>query len=115
MGFILVVVSFYLFFLTFRDNAYLSPAVRIQHERGQVVVTTGLYRYVRHPMYATAIIFLVGSSLMLGSWFGLLVQLVLVVGLAFRAVKEERVLRDELPGYSEYMARVRRRFIPHVV
>ena len=114
VGAILLVISFYLFFLTFRENAYLSPAVRIQRERGQAVVSTGPYRYVRHPMYATAIIFLVGATLLLGSWLGLLVQLILVLGLAFRAVAEERVLREELPGYSEYMASVRWRFIPHV-
>jgi protein-S-isoprenylcysteine O-methyltransferase Ste14 len=113
-GAILLLVSFYLFFLTFRENAYLSPAVRLQAERGQTVVSTGPYRYVRHPMYATAIIFLVGTTLLLGSWYGLGPALILVVAIAFRAVQEERTLRAELPGYDEYMAQVRYRLIPYV-
>jgi protein-S-isoprenylcysteine O-methyltransferase Ste14 len=114
VGAILLLCSFYLFFLTFRENAYLSPAVRLQTERAQTVVSTGPYHYVRHPMYATATIFLVGATLLLGSWYGLLLVLVLVVGIALRAVQEERTLRAELPGYEEYMAQVKYRLIPHV-
>ncbi len=114
VGAILLLCSFYLFFLTFRENAYLSPAVRIQTEREQTVVSTGPYHYVRHPMYATATIFLVGTTLLLGSWYGLFLVLVLVVGIALRAVQEERTLRAELPGYEEYMTQVKYRLIPHV-
>jgi protein-S-isoprenylcysteine O-methyltransferase Ste14 len=110
----LLLCSFYLFFLTFRENSYLSPAVRIQTERGQTVVTTGPYHYVRHPMYAAAVVFIVGTSLLLGSWYGLLVGLVLAVGIAMRAVWEERTLRAELRGYDAYMAQVRYRIIPYV-
>src|SRR5262245_29475201 len=109
LGALLSVASFYLFFLTFRANAYLSPAVRVQVDRGQTVVTTGPYRYVRHPMYAGAAVFIVGTSLLLGSWYGLLVGLLIVVAVAFRAVGEERVLRTELPGYDDYAATVRYR------
>ena len=114
VGAMLLVVSFYLFFLTFRENPYLSPAVRVQTERGQTVITTGPYHYVRHPMYAAVIPFTVGTALLLGSWYGLLMGLIFVVGIAFRAVQEEGVLRAELPGYAEYMAQVKYRFIPHV-
>jgi protein-S-isoprenylcysteine O-methyltransferase Ste14 len=113
-GAILVLGSFYLFFLTFRENPYLSPVVRVQSERGQKVISTGPYRYVRHPMYAAAIVYMAGTALMLGSWYGLLMGLIFVVGIAFRAVREEGVLRAELPGYEEYMARVKYRFIPLV-
>jgi protein-S-isoprenylcysteine O-methyltransferase Ste14 len=114
LGALLLLGSFYLFFLTFRENAYLSPAVRLQSERGQRVVSTGPYQYVRHPMYATAIIFLVGTTFLLGSWYGFIPALVLIVGIAFRAVQEERTLRAELPGYEEYMAQVKYRLIPYV-
>jgi protein-S-isoprenylcysteine O-methyltransferase Ste14 len=114
VGALLLLCSFYFFFLVFRENSYLSPAVRVQTERGQTVVSTGPYQYVRHPMYAAAIIFLVGTTLLLGSWYGLLVGLIILVGIAFRAVQEERVLRTELPGYDEYMARVKYRLIPYV-
>jgi protein-S-isoprenylcysteine O-methyltransferase Ste14 len=114
IGALLLLWSFLLFFLTFRENAYLSPAVRLQTERGQTVVSTGPYQYVRHPMYATAIIFIVGTTLLLGSWYGLILGLILVVGVALRAVQEERTLRAELPGYDAYMAQVKYRFIPYV-
>jgi protein-S-isoprenylcysteine O-methyltransferase Ste14 len=113
-GAVLLLGSFYLFFLTFRENPYLSPAVRVQTERGQTVISTGPYRYVRHPMYATFIIFMVGTTLLLGSWYGLLLGLTLVIGIAFRAVQEERVLRAELPGYDRYIAKVKYRLIPYV-
>jgi protein-S-isoprenylcysteine O-methyltransferase Ste14 len=114
LGALLLLVSFYLFFLTFRANPYLSPAVRIQTERGQTVITTGPYRYVRHPMYVAAIIFMAGTSLLLGSWYGLLMGLFFTLAMAYRALQEERVLKAELPGYAEYMAKVKYRFLPHV-
>lgn len=114
VGALLLLVSFYLFSLPFRENPYLSPVVRVQAERGQTVITTGPYHYVRHPLYAAGIPFAAGAALLLGSWYGLLLGLVFVFGLAYRAVREERVLRDELPGYKEYMAQVKYRFIPHV-
>ena len=114
VGAILLLGSFELFFLTFRENAYLSPAVRVQAERGQTVVSTGPYQYVRHPMYATAIIFLVGTTLLLGSWYGLILGLIIAVAIAVRAVQEERTLRAELPGYDVYMAQVNYRLIPYI-
>lgn len=106
--------SFYLFFLTFRENSYLSPAVRIQTDRGQTVVSTGPYHVVRHPMYAAAASFIVGTALLLGSWYGLLLGLLLVVAVSIRAVQEERTLRAELRGYDEYMTRVKYRLVPYV-
>ena len=114
VGAIVLLCSFALLFLTFRENAYLSPVVRIQDERGHTVVSTGPYRHVRHPMYAAIVVFVVGTSLLLGSWSGVLVGSVFVVILAWRAVLEERTLRRELPGYAGYMAQVRYRLIPHV-
>jgi protein-S-isoprenylcysteine O-methyltransferase Ste14 len=113
-GLILLLCSFYLLFLTFRENSYLSPVVRVQQERGQVVVSTGLYAYVRHPMYAAIAVFTVGTALLLGSWYGVLVGMLLMVVLARRAVLEERTLRQALPGYGAYMAQVKHRLIPRV-
>lgn len=114
VGALLLITSFYFFFLTFRENSYLSPAVRIQAERGQTVITTGTYHYVRHPMYATAVIFLLGTTLLLGSWYGLLLAFLLVIAIAFRAVQEERTLRTELAGYADYLATVKYRLIPYI-
>jgi protein-S-isoprenylcysteine O-methyltransferase Ste14 len=114
IGAIVLLCSFYLLFLTFRENAYLSPVVRIQKERGHTVVSTGPYHYVRHPMYAAMLVFVVGTSLLLGSGYGLLLGLLFILVLAQRAVLEERALRTELQGYATYMAEVKYRLIPHV-
>ena len=114
VGALLVVGSFWLFFAVFRANSFLSPVVRVQGERGQTVVDTGPYAVVRHPMYAAVIPFALGTSLLLGSWWGLVPALALLLVMAWRAVQEERTLRAELPGYAEYAARVRYRLIPGV-
>ena len=114
LGALLLLVAFYLYFLVFRENAYLSPAVRIQRERGQSVISTGLYHYVRHPMYATTIIFMLGVALLLGSWYSLIPQLLLFIAIGFRAVQEERTLQAELSGYTEYQSQVKYRFIPYI-
>ncbi len=114
VGAIILLCSFYLFFLTFRENPYLSPAVRIQKERGQTVISTGPYHYVRHPMYSAFIPFVFGTALLLGSWHGVLLGPIHVVIVARRAVLEERTLRKELKGYDIYLVRVKYRLIPHV-
>lgn len=114
VGAVVLIASFYLFYLTYRENAFLSPAVRVQTDREQTVVTRGPYGVVRHPMYATAVILFIGTSLLLGSWIGLAWALPMTAAIAFRAVQEERVLRDELPGYAEYQGQVRYRLIPFV-
>jgi protein-S-isoprenylcysteine O-methyltransferase Ste14 len=114
VGAIVLLCSFYLFFLTFRENSYLSPAVRIQEERAQTVVSTGPYHYVRHPMYSAIVIFLVGTPLLLGSWCGVLFAIILIIVIARRGVLEERTLSQELSGYAAYMAQVKYRLIPYV-
>lgn len=113
-GAMLHVVSFWLFYRVFRENTFLSPAVRIQRERGQRVISTGPYAVVRHPMYAAVIPFAGGAALLLGSWLGVAAVLPLVAMIGWRATREERVLRAELPGYDEYVRRVRYRFVPGV-
>ena len=114
VGAMALVGSFLLISLTFRENAFLSPTVRIQGERGQMVISTGPYQYVRHPLYAGGLLLFLGTSLLLGSWYGLLLVLVMIPGGAVRAVLEERALREELPGYDAYMAQVKYRLIPYV-
>ncbi len=114
VGAVALVGSFILISLTFRVNAFLSRTVRIQEERGQTVISTGLYHYVRHPMYAGGLLLFLGTSLLLGYWYGLLLVLLFLPGGMVRAVMEERVLREELPGYAAYMAQVKYRFIPYV-
>jgi protein-S-isoprenylcysteine O-methyltransferase Ste14 len=114
VGGVALIGSFVLFFLTFRENTFLSPMVRIQKERGQTVVSSGPYHMVRHPMYSAFSLFVLGTALLLGSWLGLLAGAVLVAVVARRAVLEERALRDELEGYAAYMTHVRYRLVPMV-
>jgi protein-S-isoprenylcysteine O-methyltransferase Ste14 len=114
MGALGVVLSFYIMFLTFRENAYLAMVVKVQEERGQTVVTSGPYRYVRHPMYGSMFLFLPGSALLLGSWWGLLLCLVILGLLVWRTTLEERMLKKDLAGYDEYARQVRYRLIPLV-
>lgn len=114
IGGIVLLGSFYLLFLTFRENSYLSTVVRIQEERGHTVVSTGPYQYVRHPMYSSLLFFVVGTSLLLGSGYGILIGLVFILILARRAVLEEHMLRQELHGYAAYMQQVKYRLIPFI-
>ncbi|WP_078325645.1 methyltransferase family protein [Mycobacteroides salmoniphilum] len=114
MGAVLVAASSLSMISVFRANSFAAPIVKVQAERGHSIADTGPYAYVRHPMYAGAIPFLIGMPLMLGSWYGLIGSAVTVVALGFRAVGEERLLTRELDGYPEYAARVRYRLVPGV-
>lgn len=112
LGALILGASFLLFFLTFRANRYLATVVRVQEDRGQVVITNGPYRLVRHPMYAATLIFFLGTPLLLGAWYGVLLSPIAAVVLSWRAVLEERTLQKDLPGYAEYMTRTKYRLIP---
>ncbi|MDJ1159864.1 isoprenylcysteine carboxylmethyltransferase family protein [Chelatococcus sp. SYSU_G07232] len=113
-GALLLALSLAVTFLAFRANSFAAPVVKVQRERGHRVVSSGPYAYVRHPMYAGALLFFLGTPLLLGSWYGLAATPLLTMGLAARAVLEERTLRAELQGYAAYAERVRYRFIPMV-
>jgi protein-S-isoprenylcysteine O-methyltransferase Ste14 len=101
-------------FLTFRENSYAAPVVKIQEARGQTTIMTGPYARVRHPMYAGAIPYFTGIPLLLGSLWGLALGPLIVALLGVRAVLEERALHAELANYEEYAGRVRYRLIPFV-
>lgn len=113
-GGVVMVGSFILIFLTFRENSYLSTVVRVQEDRGHAVVSTGLYHYVRHPMYMSFIFFFLGTPLLLESWYGVLFGLLYMIVIARRAVLEEQTLQKELDGYAAYMTEVKYRIIPFV-
>jgi len=102
------------FFRAFTDNTYASQLVRIQTERGQRVVDTGVYSIVRHPMYLGASLAFMGGAMVLGSISGLLLALVLFALLVVRISIEENLLVRDLDGYKEYLQRVRYRLVPHV-
>jgi protein-S-isoprenylcysteine O-methyltransferase Ste14 len=114
VGGALVVAGFLGTVAVFRENSFAAPVVRVQAERGQRLIDTGPYAFVRHPMYASGALYLAGMPLLLGSWYGLLVVPFMIFGVTRRAVLEERLLERELPGYAQYMRRVRYRLIPGV-
>src|SRR5262245_13760332 len=95
-----------------RENSFAAPVVKIQKERGQRVIDTGPYSYVRHPLYAGALFFFLGVPLLLGSWWGLAPTPAFVLLLAARIRLEEKTLLDGLEGYKAYVARVRYRLMP---
>jgi protein-S-isoprenylcysteine O-methyltransferase Ste14 len=86
----------------------------MQKERGQKVISTGLYAIVRHPMYAGATLLFIAGPLLLGSIVGLALGLVLIITIGARAVGEEAMLKEELDGYRDYMQKVKWRMIPFV-
>ena len=95
-------------------NPFFSSVVRIQTDRGHRVITTGPYRWVRHPGYAAAIPMILASGLALGSWFAMLIGLAGVPLLFVRIRNEEAVLQRDLLGYTDYAREVPYRLVPFV-
>jgi protein-S-isoprenylcysteine O-methyltransferase Ste14 len=106
----LVVIGLYIVFLVFRENSYTSGIIEVASD--QRVISTGPYRIVRHPMYAGALIMLLGMPLALGSAWGVLVCLPLAAAIIVRLIDEERYLVQHLAGYAEYRERTRYRLVP---
>lgn len=95
-------------------NRFFSAVVRIQRDRGHQVVDAGPYRFVRHPGYLGSAIHMPGSALMLGSWWALVVVVIVQAVMIVRTALEDRTLLAELDGYTAYAARVRYRLVPGV-
>ena len=114
LGGIGLLVSLFFLYRAFTDNPFLSPLIRIQRERGHRVITTGVYSFVRHPMYLGAILMFVGAPMLPGSLCGIVVGALTSLLLAFRAIGEEKMLVKELEGYADYTGKVKYRLIPHV-
>jgi protein-S-isoprenylcysteine O-methyltransferase Ste14 len=112
-GTLLLLAGFFLF-RALRDNTFASPLVRIQKEREQRLVSTGVYAIVRHPMYLGAALMFFGGPLWLGSLVGLAIAAAMTLLLAARIRQEERVLVRGLPGYADYQRKVRYRLVPFV-
>ena len=95
-----------------RENSFLSRSVRVQ--KGQKVIDTGLYRFMRHPMYTATILMFTMMPLMLGSLIALPVFLIYPALIVRRISNEEHVLTEELPGYSEYKKKVKYKLFPRI-
>jgi protein-S-isoprenylcysteine O-methyltransferase Ste14 len=109
---VLFLVGYGLYAEVMRENAYLSRTVEVQE--GQTVISTGLYGFVRHPMYMATLLMFLPMPIILGSFFGLIPFALYPVLIIVRILNEEQVLRSELSGYSEYRKKVKYRLIPFI-
>jgi protein-S-isoprenylcysteine O-methyltransferase Ste14 len=112
LGDVLVVAGLGIAMVVIAQNGYAASTVRV--ETGQQVVSSGVYRFIRHPMYVGSLIMMVGMPLALGSYWGLLFVIPGVAVIVFRILDEEKMLTEELAGYREYAQRVRYRLMPNV-
>lgn len=108
----LIATGFLFMFFVMKENSYAASTIQIAE--GQRVISTGPYAVVRHPMYAGALLLIVGMPLALGSLYGLFGLFLLVPVLIWRLLDEEEFLTKNLPGYAEYKNSVRSRLIPGV-
>src|SRR6266567_3474727 len=111
-GDILVVLGWVGIFFVFRENSYSSATIELAAD--QRVISTGPYALVRHPMYAAALVMLLGITIALGSWWGVLTMAAVVPAVVWRLLDEERFLAKNLPGYTEFQREVRYRLLPLV-
>jgi protein-S-isoprenylcysteine O-methyltransferase Ste14 len=115
VGLIGVAGGYALCFWAMRENRFFSSVVRIQTDRGQHVISTGPYAFIRHPGYLAGILIILASGVALGSWLATALLVVLSLPfLLYRAITEDRILKVELQGYREYAARVRWRLLPRI-
>lgn len=105
-------ISYALYGEVMRENEWLARTVEVVD--GQQVVSTGLYGIVRHPMYAVTIVIFLAMPLILGSWWAFAVLLLYIPLIVIRVLDEERLLRADLDGYSDYCERVRWRLVPFI-
>jgi protein-S-isoprenylcysteine O-methyltransferase Ste14 len=97
-----------------RTNRFFSSVIRVQRDRGHEVITSGPYRFVRHPGYVGMIAAIVFEGFVLGSWVALAPVLVVVLLFLRRTINEDRMLRRDLAGYEQYTRHVRFRLVPGV-
>jgi protein-S-isoprenylcysteine O-methyltransferase Ste14 len=111
-GNILIVLGWTIILFVFRENTFTSATIEVAAD--QRVVSTGPYAAVRHPMYSGSLLYFLGIPIALGSWWGLLVGILMMPVFVLRLFDEEKLLARNLPGYSEYMDRVKYRLVPFV-
>ncbi len=112
LGAVLFLASYAMYAEVLRENTWLSRTIEVQE--GQQVVSTGLYGVVRHPMYAVTLVLFLSMPLVLGSALAFVVFLAYPAIIVKRLLNEEQVLARELPGYTEYMQKVKWHLIPFI-
>ena len=114
LGGVALLPALYLIYRATVENTFLSTLVRIQDDRKQQVISTGVYGIVRHPLYLGCLLMLFGAPLLLGSISGLIIGFIAFVVLVGRLIGEEKMLVTELEGYEEYKEKAPYRMIPFV-
>jgi protein-S-isoprenylcysteine O-methyltransferase Ste14 len=112
LGNVLVAAGLGIAMVVIAQNGYAASTVRV--ETGQQLVSSGVYSFIRHPMYVGNLAMMFGIPLALGSYWGLLFVIPGVAVIVFRILDEEKLLTEELAGYREYAQRVRYRLMPNV-
>ena len=113
-AFIPVLIAYILPLWAVSSNPFTAGVMRIQEERGHHVISSGPYRFIRHPMYLGTVIFGIFTPLFIGSWWALIPGAAMVCVFIVRTRLEDRVLQKELPGYKEYAKKVRFKILPYV-
>jgi protein-S-isoprenylcysteine O-methyltransferase Ste14 len=108
------VLSLSLFLWAIRANKFFSSVVRIQTDRGHYVIRSGPYRFIRHPGYLAAIFAFISVAPALGSLWALIPASLVAFLFIIRTYLEDKTLKKELPGYSEYAQDVKFRLLPHI-
>jgi protein-S-isoprenylcysteine O-methyltransferase Ste14 len=108
----LIAIGWIAIFFVFRENSFTFSTIEVADD--QRVISSGPYALLRHPMYAGALVMLLGMPIALGSWWGVLALVAMLPALIWRLLDEEKFLVENLPGYAEYKERVRYRLIPGI-
>jgi len=114
IGVVVFTIGQIIFLWAKRVNKFFSTVVRIQKDRGQTVCKDGPYRFVRHPGYLGALLYLIVTPFVLSSFWGLIPTLIVVVLLFIRTYLEDKTLQRELEGYTDYTNEVRYRLLPGI-
>jgi len=114
LGVLTSVAGYAIIWTTLFQNAFAAPIVKDQSDRGQVLIDTGPYARVRHPFYAGFLLFFLGLALWLESYPGAFALLLPAACFVARILVEEKTLHDTLPGYTDYVKRVRFRIVPYL-
>ncbi len=109
---VVILLGYLIIFFVFRQNSYASRVIEVDEE--QEVISTGMYGFVRHPMYVGVLIMYIPTPVALGSFWGLIPFALLPLSLALRILNEEKVLKENLTGYTEYCEKIRYRLIPYI-
>lgn len=105
-------LSYALYGEVMRENMWLSRTIEVSEN--QTVISSGLYSIVRHPMYSVTLTLFLSMPLILGSWYSFALFMLYIPIIVLRIKDEERLLKSELNGYTEYCQRVRYRLIPYI-